>query len=303
MGAAPKAFGIDQAHVWPLLSDESGSGAPVYGDGKWIPELTKLGVKIQNEVTKFNSDNHVSEVFVKTSGAQLSVNVGGLSMESHAAVLGMDAPADNEPGRLDDLAVQPGPVAIAYRRKMSGKTSDGRQRYRYVVIYRVQFAPPDDETETEGDKGVTVQPDSLSGEALALDSYLPEHQYWRYVYDNWLPGASQALDDAFFDTVQGIATLPAIAIAGQPESVTVEQGAITGALAVAATTTVGTLTYQWYRSAENSSESGALVSGATAAEMPIPTDLTTGTYYYYCMVGVAGRSVRKKSNVAVVLVQ
>jgi hypothetical protein len=43
MGAAPKAIGIDQAHVWPLLLDEFGSGAPVYGDSVWIPELTKVG--------------------------------------------------------------------------------------------------------------------------------------------------------------------------------------------------------------------------------------------------------------------
>jgi hypothetical protein len=198
---------------------------------------------------------------------------------------------------------EPGPVAFAYRRKMNGKTSDGRQRYRYVVVFRVLFVPPDDETETEGDKGVTVQPDTLTAESQSLDSYMPDHQYWRYVYDNWLPGAGQALDDAFFDAVQGIATLPAIAIAEHPASATVEQGAISGSLEVTATTTVGTLTYQWYRNTENSSEGGMAVSGATAAAMTIPIDLTTGTYFYYCLVGISGRSVKKKTNVAVVLVQ
>jgi hypothetical protein len=46
-------------------------------------------------VTKFPSDNHISEVLVKASGAQLSVNVGGLSAASNNAILGMDAPAEN----------------------------------------------------------------------------------------------------------------------------------------------------------------------------------------------------------------
>jgi phi13 family phage major tail protein len=184
MGAAPKAIGVDMVYVAPLVSDGMNSRAPQYGTPRWIPELTKLSVKIQSDATKFSSDNRLSEVVPKTSGAQIGMSVGGMSLDSYNAIQGWDERESNDPGRLDDLQKTPDYVALGYRRKMLGKTADGRQRFRYVWLFKVLFLPPDDETETEPEKGATVQPDTLAGEAIALDAFTPEHDYWRYVYDN-----------------------------------------------------------------------------------------------------------------------
>jgi hypothetical protein len=63
----------------------------------------------------------------------------------------------------------------------------------------------------------------------------------------------------------------------------------------------GTLTYQWYSNTTNSNTGGTPVSGATGSTFSIPAGLTTGTYYYYCVVSSVG-AVSVPSNAATVTV-
>jgi phi13 family phage major tail protein len=204
MGSAPKKIGVDMVHVAKVTSDVRGS-TPTFDTPVWLPELKSLGVKVQSSMDKFYSDNGLSEVFPTVSGAQISVSIAGLSMNSKRELQGLSDATG--PGVLGDTTETPNPVAFGYRRWMSGKTSDGRQRYRYVWIFKALFAPPDDEGDTHEDK-TNVSLDSLSGESMPLDAYQPSHCYWQYTYDNWEDGATQALDDAFFEAVKGI---PAVA--------------------------------------------------------------------------------------------
>lgn len=304
MGTSPKAIGVDMVHVARLLTDVMGSQAPTYGPVIHIPETTKIGVKVQTDVAKFPSDNRVSEVIPKISGAQLSIGMAGLSLASYNAYMGWPEPESNVPSRLDDLAKNPGYVAFGYRRKIHGLTPDGRQRYRYVWLFKTMFLPPDDETDTEAEKGVTVQPDTMTGEAIALDSFLPNKAYWRYVYDNWEDGASAAQDASFFDVVTGVVNVPTITITGQPVSTVVEAGGISGALTVVAAASSGILTYQWYKAPGNTNAAGTQVAGANSAAMDIPTDLTAGLHYFFCELGVSGApDVKVRSNAAVVVVE
>ena len=96
---------------------------------------------------------------------------------------------------------------------------------------------------------------------------------------------------------------PVIEITTHPEATTtVTQGSISGSLSVAASVTpTAPLSYQWYSNASASNSGGTPVDGATGASFAIPTDLTAGTYYYFCEVSAAGAdSVR--SEVAEVVV-
>ena len=97
-------------------------------------------------------------------------------------------------------------------------------------------------------------------------------------------------------------TVFVITITTQPTSRTVTAGSISGSLSVAANVTPGaTLSYQWYNNTSNSNINGAAISGANNSSYTIPTNLTGGTYYYFCEVSTAlGVSVR--SNVATVTV-
>lgn len=95
--------------------------------------------------------------------------------------------------------------------------------------------------------------------------------------------------------------LPAITIATQPANASVTAGAITGSLAVVASASDDVaLTYQWFKAATNSNASGTAVSGATAATLTIPTNLTAGSHYYYCEL--TAQNATTKTNVATVTV-
>jgi len=97
---------------------------------------------------------------------------------------------------------------------------------------------------------------------------------------------------------------PVITINTQPAATTsVEAGSISGSLNVAASVTLGaTLNYQWFSNTTNSNVSGTPVTGATSASFTIPTNLTAGTYFYYCVVSATGGAISEPSNVARVIV-
>ncbi len=93
---------------------------------------------------------------------------------------------------------------------------------------------------------------------------------------------------------------PELTITAQPQNKSVTEGSISGSMAVTASTT-GTLSYQWYSCEDDSGNGAVKVAGAVNASLTIPTDLTEGKYYYFCLVtvnGVAGI----KSNIACVTV-
>ena len=86
----------------------------------------------------------------------------------------------------------------------------------------------------------------------------------------------------------------------QPASKNVYRGA-SASLTVAATVSVGTITYQWQSSSNNSSWSN--ISGATSASYSAPTS-TVGTLYYRCVAtatkdGVSKTSTSNSASVAV----
>ena len=97
---------------------------------------------------------------------------------------------------------------------------------------------------------------------------------------------------------------PVITINTQPApTTTVTAGIITGRLSVTARVTLGaTLSYQWYENTTNSNTGGTVISGATGIRFTIPTTLTAGTYYYYCVVSATGGATPVASNVATVTV-
>jgi alpha-tubulin suppressor-like RCC1 family protein len=86
-----------------------------------------------------------------------------------------------------------------------------------------------------------------------------------------------------------------------PTALSVQAGNVTGQLdAVVSLSPTSTLfAYQWYRNTTNSNTGGTTISGATSATFSIPTNLTAGTYYYFCEVTAPGMEA-VRSNVSVV---
>lgn len=64
-----------------------------------------------------------------------------------------------------------------------------------------------------------------------------------------------------------------------------------------------TISYQWYENTSSSNSGGTAISGETADEMEIPTDLNVGDYYYYCELSADGCSSLKTNAVKVTVVK
>ncbi|MCL1819849.1 MAG: dockerin type I domain-containing protein [Oscillospiraceae bacterium] len=97
---------------------------------------------------------------------------------------------------------------------------------------------------------------------------------------------------------------PVITINTHPAANTpVVQGSISGNISVAAAVTFGSsLSFQWYSTSAINVD-GEAIGGATAASYPIPTDLSIGTYYYYCIVNDSTlNAIAVRSNTATVTV-
>lgn len=81
---------------------------------------------------------------------------------------------------------------------------------------------------------------------------------------------------------------PVITINTQPASPAAEnlvEGNISGSLTAQASANRSAVpAYQWYANTTASAVGGTPVDGATGAAFAVPTDLTAGTYYYYCVV-------------------
>lgn len=92
-----------------------------------------------------------------------------------------------------------------------------------------------------------------------------------------------------------------ITISTQPATITnVTEGSITGNLTVAATVNPSaTPSYQWYAA---TFDGCAPIAGQTSSSFSIPTTLTEGTYYYYC-VASAPNAAPVTSNVVTVNVK
>ena len=96
---------------------------------------------------------------------------------------------------------------------------------------------------------------------------------------------------------------PVINITTQPnENTYFTRGEISGRLSVAASVTEDVeLSYQWYETAFSWSTIGEPIDKATSADFTIPTDLISGTRYYFCEVWADGTEP-VRSNFAKVIV-
>ena len=91
-----------------------------------------------------------------------------------------------------------------------------------------------------------------------------------------------------------------ITILEQPAAMSTINVGSEGNLYTEATTTLGTLTYQWKTNSSALIEGATDVAGATTGTLTIPTDLTAGTYYYYCVFTAGATVVNSRFSKVVV---
>lgn len=93
---------------------------------------------------------------------------------------------------------------------------------------------------------------------------------------------------------------PAVNITAQPESITVNEGAISETLTVSAESE-GVLTYQWYKCNDENKLGAVKVAGANTATFDIPEDLESGQHYFFVKI-IVDSAAASESEAAVVTV-
>ena len=96
---------------------------------------------------------------------------------------------------------------------------------------------------------------------------------------------------------------PVITLIAQTDTLQVTEGDISELLFVEADVTGGALLqYQWYSNSVAENNGGDLIAEATDELFAIPTELTEGTYYYYCVIS-ADEAESVTSDVVTVTVE
>lgn len=276
-------IGLDRLYYAPIT--ENADGDETYGQPQVLAKAMTAELEIEvSEATLFADDGPSESVKefgtgtltlgIDDIGVNAAENLTGASIDQNHVVI-----AQSENGGQ--------PVAIGFR----AKKSNGQ--YRYYWFYRVKFGIPGTSLTTKGDE-ITFSTPTIEGTVLRRNKLDGQGKHpWKAEVngdDAQVPASviagwySQVYEPSFAAAVT-------LSITAQPEDADVTEGAITGTVEVTAEATGATPAYQWYNNTTDSNVGGTAVQGATNASMAIPTDLTSGTYYYYCVVTAGAQTV------------
>lgn len=130
-----------------------------YGESERIAGLIEVGISPQTDTAELYADDTLHESATALSSYDININVADLTPEQQGKLLGQKV---NESGMVyssTDLA--PPSFGVSFR----AERSDGS--YEFRQIFKVKFAPSDDNYNTKGDS-IDFQTAEITGKAQAL---------------------------------------------------------------------------------------------------------------------------------------
>ena len=192
---------------------------------------------------------------------------------------------------------------------IGGNTITSSYRYQLTTVNGAAIPANDaDSAPNKRHGGIVTSSDLMNKATYTGNSWLftdstPTAGPWHWDNRNF-PKLNMETENFPFPWNPLISSKPVITITDQPAAnSTITAGSISGNISVIASVTEGRiLSYQWYYNTINSNAGGYPINEATSLSFPIPTGLTAGTYYYYCVVSAAD-ATPVFSNVARVTVE
>ena len=175
--------GLDNVYYAVIQSDDE-SGTTYDTPKKLAPAINLTRTPSYNRAN-LRADNGVIATAGSKGPTSVSVEVSELSSEARADILGQEVNDDgvivsNKDDRPADVAL------MARAEKANGE-------HRYIVLYKVQFNPPEESIETKQETPTFSTP-TLSGEAIprlsdgAEDAFADtddENVTDKTIFDNW----------------------------------------------------------------------------------------------------------------------
>ena len=183
-------IGLRDLYYAPIT--EQANGAEVFGTPSRLAKAIQAQMSTQIAEAKLFADDAVDESVKEFVSGTLTLNINDLAAEHQALLLGqtMDSKGVVIASGDDD----PPYVAIGFR---ATKT---RGRFKYIWLYKVKFAIPDENYQTKGDS-IAFQTPSIVG------TYQKRNDgQWKA---DFVGAASDTVAQAWFDSVYEADTTPA----------------------------------------------------------------------------------------------
>lgn len=276
-------IGLDRLYYANITED--GNGVETYGVPKILAKAMSAELSVELIEAILYADDGVSEIVKEFNSGTLTLGIDDIGSIAAQDLTGSKIDSNNVViSRSEDGG---SPVAVGFRaKKANGK-------YRYFWLYRVIFSIPTTNLTTKGES-ITFSSPTIEGTVFRRNKLDSENKHpWKAEVTEGDNGVAQETITNWFSSVYEpdfSPVTPKITITTQPEAITeVTQGSISGSLSVVASSNTSyPVTYQWYENTVESTSGGTVINGETSASLNIPTDLTTGTYYYYCVLSSVG---------------
>lgn len=191
--------GIEKLYVAKQLTDTS--VGMTYETPQYYKDVQQLDIKPKTNTSPGYAGNRLIDQATMFDSSDIAVNRYSMSSAERAYVLGQTIAADG--GVVGALGDEPPFIALLYKAPIR---VDGKVYYRYGVIYKVLFMPPDDSM-----KGLEGKPDlsqvpKLSGTAQPTewnfkDGNTEKHP-WEYHVDTCDPNCPADIDSTWFTSVK-----------------------------------------------------------------------------------------------------
>lgn len=276
-------IGLDRLFYANITEDENGN--ETYGTPKILAKAMTAELSVELMEAILYADDGAAEVVKEFNSGTLTLGIDDIGSLVAQDLTGSKIDSNNVViSRSEDGGK---PVAVGFR----AKKSNGK--YRYFWLYRVIFSIPTTSLATKGES-ITFSSPTIEGTVFRRNKLDAENKHpWKAEVTEGDNGVSQETITNWFVSVYEpdfSPVTPTITITTQPADLTeVVAGSISGSLSVVATTnTSNPITYQWYENSVDSTVGGTIINGETSASFDIPTDLTAGNYYYYCVLSSVG---------------
>jgi phi13 family phage major tail protein len=283
-------IGFDKLYYADITEDANGSetyGTPMLLGGAITADLS---VEFHDEHLPMDDDPGANPYYRFKSG-KLVLNVDQIGAVIASKLTG--AQIDNNGVVVSSVGNKRRPVAVGFRSLKSNDT------YRYIWLYRVFFGVPASKHQTVGDS-ITWQTPSIEGIIYRRNKIDGQGKHpWRAEVDE--STATAVATAAWFNAVYEPNFIVWFTL--QPDSIIkVTEGAISATIETDTAIKSGesAATYQWYSNTVNANTGGSAVSGQTTKVLTVPTGLTNGVHYFYCVATSGTATVA--SNVTVVIV-
>jgi phi13 family phage major tail protein len=283
-------IGLDRMYFAPITEDSDGN--ETFGTPERLAKAMTVEMEIEVLEATLYADDGPAESVKEFGTGTITLGVDDIGVNTAEKLTG--AQIDENHVVISQSEGGGKPVALGFRAKKSNNT------YRYYWLYRVIFGIPATNLTTKGEE-ITFSTPTIEGTILRRNRLDGNGRHpWKAEVNEDDTSVPRSTITGWYSQVYepSFPATPTISITTQPQDASVTAGAITGELSVTAAASSGTLSYQWYRNTVNSTTGGTAVSGATSAALTIPTDLTEGSYYFYCEL-TAGATTQKTTVAAV----